>query len=249
MSSANVNTTGSTSAMLPTDVFKGNSYEVVAFGRGQEPVLYQTFGSYQGEWLMLAKDAEHYYVYKDWYGSCSGCDSFEGEFGYDEEVTRERAAKFAEGYRPFIEIPKETMRGLVRNNRLKAVMPANIRDDYSDIDLDGFCADATLQAKIDLGEEVTTADILDAKNQEVKQRALKAFGYERFVAEAHMDEIDRDGENTLLRKGDVVFAFVKDSSTPRRYLLRVPPDMVRVKQAIAWTFNMTEAQYRPLAET
>jgi hypothetical protein len=106
-----------------------------------------------------------------------------------------------------------------------------------------------LAAKLAENVDVTADDILKAPNQELKQRALKLFGYERFVAEVEMEEIHRDGENALLRKGDIVFAYVKDSSTPRRYLLRVPPNSKTVHEAIAWTFNMRPDEYRPLVET
>lgn len=232
--------------------FTGNSYEVVAFANGQDVVLFQTFGSYQGEWLLMAKDAEQFYVYKGYYGSCSGCDSYEAWRNYDSEgPTLSQAKEFVgkDDYHSFIEIPNSTMENLCRNGTLEKVMPANIRTGYSEVDVAGFCKDVTLRIKTDRGMPITVQDILDARNQEIKQKALRVFGYERFVAEADMEEIDVVGEDKLLRKGDVLFAYVKDSSTPRRYLLRVPPNMKRLKEAIAWTFGMTEKQYSPLKET
>lgn len=240
--------------MSQIEMYRGPmGYPLVAGVRGQEVLLYQQFGSYQGEWMMLSRDAEQYYVYKDWYGSCSGCDSYEAaDFGWNsdrEGVPMEQARKFAEDYRPFIEIPRETMRNLVRNGTLGTVLPANINDKYSDVDLPRFTHDMTLSAKLAEDMDVTADDILKAPNQELKQRALKKFGYERFVAEVQMEEIHRDGENSLLKSGDIVFAYVKDSSTPRRYLLRVPPQMTTVHDAIAWTFNMRPADYKPLVET
>ena len=236
-------------------VFTGNRYEIVAFARGQDVVLYTEFGSYQGEWLMMAKDRDQFYVYKGYYGSCSGCDSFEAWRDYgSEDITLTKAKTFldrkdGEDYHSFIEIPNGTMMNLVQNGSLEKVMPKNIRDDYNEVDVGGFCKDVSLRVKTDHDLPITIEDILGARNQEIKQKALRKFGYERFVAEAQMDVIDTDGEDQLLRKGDVLFAYVKDSSTPRRYLLRVPPTMKRLKEAIAWTFNMTEAEYRPIKET
>jgi hypothetical protein len=61
------------------------------------------FGSYQGR--MVAKitvdgeDGPQYIL--DYYGSCSGCDSFEAEFGYrygDNEPTKEDLAAFGQSY-------------------------------------------------------------------------------------------------------------------------------------------------------
>jgi Domain of unknown function (DUF6745) len=45
-----------------------------------------------------------------------------------------------------------------------------------------------------------------------------------------------------------VLAHVKDDSTPRRYFLRVPPDMQTLHEAIARTFKMSSDEYQPLAE-
>lgn len=47
-----------------------------------------------------------------------------------------------------------------------------------------------------------------------------------------------------------VFVSVLDATHPeKRYLLRVPPEMRTVKEAIAWTFKMYKDQYKPVVET
>jgi hypothetical protein len=97
--------------------------------------------------------------------------------------------------------------------------------------------------------EITKEDILACRNQEVKQKALKLYGYERFVEETGSKEIHRTGEDALIDVGGIRFLFVKDSSTDRRYLLRVPDDMERVRQGKAWMFNVREGEYSPLVET
>lgn len=230
-------------------IFEGSGYSIIAWANEEKLVLLQQFGSYQGEWLMLTKAPAEYKVYKGWYGSCSGCDSYEATFSWDQKPTRSAAKDFAKDYPSFIEIPFPTMRNLVEAGTLAKLFPANVRDSYSDISYDEFIGDAQIAVKVEEDIEVTAADILACKNQEIKQSALKRYGYENFVRDANMDEADRDGENALLRKGDIVFAYVKDSSTPRRYLLRVPPQMKTVREAIAWTFNMRPDEYRPLVET
>lgn len=49
---------------------------------GAKVKAFQDFGSYQGDWYALVEyNGETGWVH-GWYGSCSGCDSFEGEFGY-----------------------------------------------------------------------------------------------------------------------------------------------------------------------
>jgi len=55
------------------------SYELALEAAGAKVVAFQEFGSYQGDWLARLDDGR--YVTGS-YGSCSGCDAFEGEFGY-----------------------------------------------------------------------------------------------------------------------------------------------------------------------
>lgn len=237
--------------MSATDTFTGRRYEIVAWARGQLALLYHEFGSYSGQWLLLARDPSHYFLYKDWYGSCSGCDSFEAEF--DDTPTWEKAAAFADGYRPFIEVPVSTMRNVAINGTLLSLMPGNIREDIDgegdDYSLADFAADATGIVFLEEGLPITVDRILVTKNQEVKQRLIKAYGYEAFVRDSGAQVIDTRGKDRLVAVGDVVFLDVKDASTPRRYLLRVPPDMKRVRQAVAWTFDVPENNYNPLVET
>jgi hypothetical protein len=225
--------------------FDGWGYPIIAWANGEKNVLYHQFGSYQGEWLMLTKGDGEYKVYKDSYGSCSGCDAYEAE----SPKSLSEAKKFAEAYKSFIEVPVATMRNLVEAGTLKKIFPANVKDTYSEVSYDEFAADAQIAVKLEENIDVTAADILACKNQEIKQQALKRFGYENFVRDAKMEEIDKDGENSLLKADEIVFAYVKDSSTTRRYLLRVPPTMKTVRQAIAWTFNLRHDEYRPLIET
>ena len=57
------------------------SYENALEAAGAEVELFKSFGSYQGEWWALVKyDGERGWVNGS-YGSCSGCDAFEAEFG------------------------------------------------------------------------------------------------------------------------------------------------------------------------
>lgn len=56
------------------------------------------FGSYQGQLAAKIKyKGETLYII-DYYGSCSGCDAFEGEFGYGDDPTPEQLASFGKPY-------------------------------------------------------------------------------------------------------------------------------------------------------
>jgi hypothetical protein len=60
------------------------SYENALKAAGAEIHTFQQFGSYQGEWwAKVTHNGETGWINGS-YGSCSGCDAFEGEFGYAE---------------------------------------------------------------------------------------------------------------------------------------------------------------------
>lgn len=61
-------------------------YEKALSAAGVKVEAFEQFGSYQGEWWAkcLFPSGDTYFV-TGYYGSCSGCDSFEGEFGYRDE--------------------------------------------------------------------------------------------------------------------------------------------------------------------
>lgn len=61
------------------------SYKQALEAAGAEVLAFQEFGSYQGEWFALVNyNGEKQWI-NGWYGSCSGCDAFEAEFGYGAE--------------------------------------------------------------------------------------------------------------------------------------------------------------------
>jgi hypothetical protein len=236
--------------MSQTEKFEGQSYEVIAWANNQEVLIFEMFGSYQGEWVMISKDESNYYIYKDWYGSCSGCDAYESEMDY-EDVTREKAEKFAESYKPFAIIPKQTAINMVEFGTLRQVMPANVKDGYSDdVDFDKVSEDFSAIVKIDNNIPFKPEEMLKIANQELKQKAIKSFGYDELLKSVKHEKLDSDGENHLLKiDEDLLFASVEDATGDKRYLLRVPPNMQRIKQAIAWTYNMEEGEYNPVKET
>lgn len=62
---------------------------------------FEQFGSYQGDWWAACRYRDEVGWVTGSYGSCSGCDSFQQEFGWnDEEMPdyTERLAAFGLGY-------------------------------------------------------------------------------------------------------------------------------------------------------
>ena len=84
------------------------SYSSALEAAGCTVLEFEQFGSYQGEWLALVDHQGIFGVVEGSYGSCSGCDAFEAEFGWgldDEEGDyQERLADFGETYLPTLPI-------------------------------------------------------------------------------------------------------------------------------------------------
>lgn len=233
---------------MSTTEFEGQRYEIIAWANDQEVIHYTEHGDCEGDWSLCSFKDDNFYFYEGSYGSCSGCDAFESTFVYSENCAKSKAKEFSKGYEADSIVPKETMINLIKNGSLRKILPEQM-DGHGDIDYNDLSKDLVLPIKIKLGLEITTKDILECKNQEIKQKALKAYGYEKFVYDTGAEEIHRDGENFLLKKDEMVFVSLLDSSTSRRYILRVPPNMKRTKQAIAWTFELDEKSYNPLVES
>jgi hypothetical protein len=108
-------------------------------------------------------------------------------------------------------------------------------------------------------ETIQAQEVLNESNSEKRRALLDRMGYEKFLAEAHAEVLDRDtapgGERQLLRvplPGDepLVCVAVRCPSTGRQYMLRVPPTTRTCRQAVAWTAGFEKADdYRPVAET
>lgn len=73
-------------------------------------------GSYQGRLVakLLIAGVEGPRYVLDSYGSCSGCDAYEGEFGYSNDATPEALAEFG---RPYVEA------ALTLDEALTALLP------------------------------------------------------------------------------------------------------------------------------
>lgn len=108
-------------------------------------------------------------------------------------------------------------------------------------------------------ETITSAEILAEQNAEKRRVLLERMGYERFMEQAEArvlnEDQDRGGKRQLLRvemTGDepLVCLSVRDPSTGRQYLLRVPPTTTTCHQAAAWIAGFDNPNdYKPAIET
>lgn len=106
--------------------------EVISKGNNQEEIFYKEYGDCQGDWILITKDKNNFYIYKGYYGSCPGCDHLEDFEGYEDNFwTEEKYKEFCKEYPPFISIDSETFINICKSGMLKTIMPANTRLSYS----------------------------------------------------------------------------------------------------------------------
>jgi len=106
---------------------------------------------------------------------------------------------------------------------------------------------------------VTAERIRKEENAEIRRVMLEHFGFERYLRESKAKRLHEDECGVLWRvnlPGDEPLVMVEVlNSTPepdgsrRTYFLRVPPETARAREGVAWTFGLTEEEYRPLAQT
>jgi hypothetical protein len=80
---------------------------------GAKVIEYKTVGSYQGSWGAIVEYNGVKSLVTGSYGSCSGCDAFEAEFGFGDEPPIEKDGKYYRNYWSDDEITKEEHDSLV----------------------------------------------------------------------------------------------------------------------------------------
>src|ERR1041385_38155 len=70
------------------------SYQKALEAAGAKVIDFKEFGSYQGDWFAFLDDGQ---IVSGSYGSCSGCDAYQAEFGYSDEP-EERGGKYFKGW-------------------------------------------------------------------------------------------------------------------------------------------------------
>lgn len=108
-------------------------------------------------------------------------------------------------------------------------------------------------------ESITVTQIDTETNAEVRRVMMERMGFERYLIESGTKPIHSDDYGDLYRReipGDEPLVMVRViNSTPeadgsfRNYMLRVSPTAKTAREAVAWTFGKSEAEYAPGVET
>jgi hypothetical protein len=106
---------------------------------------------------------------------------------------------------------------------------------------------------------VRVEHIRDEPNAELRRMLLEHYGFDRYLREVGAARLHQDTAGTLWRAevpGDeplvmveVINATPEPDGTRRVYWLRVPPGTRTAREGVAWTFGLSEEQYRPLRES
>jgi len=112
---------------------------------------------------------------------------------------------------------------------------------------------------VDHPKRLTVADIEAETNVEVRRVKMERFGQARFLLATGARALHQDDYGTLYRKevpGEeplqmvrVVNATAELDDSFKDYFIRVPPTMQTAREAVAWTFGKTAAEYDPATET
>lgn len=187
--------------------------------------------------------------------------------GHDEGVMRDHWRALIDAYRTglwiywvcgdeIVVVPRPTLH--VRNGQLHdETGPAAVWPEGPSLwFLDGV---AVTERIVRAPETLTSDEILNERNAERRRIMIERFGFERLIREAAAEVEESTDEGTLYRlrlargadddEGWLVAVEVTCPSTGQTFLLRVPPWMYGVREAIAWTFGMRSRDYRPLRET
>ncbi|GAA4228729.1 hypothetical protein FHR32_008093 [Streptosporangium album] len=107
--------------------------------------------------------------------------------------------------------------------------------------------------------KLTPERIRAQENAELRRVMLEHFGYDRYLAESGATPRHRDETGVLWRIDlpedepvvmvEVVNSTAEPDGTFRKYWLRVPPATRTAREGVAWTFGLSEADYRPDRET
>lgn len=110
-------------------------------------------------------------------------------------------------------------------------------------------------------QKISAREIMNCKNLELRRALLERFGYEKMLNELGGHMIDAEGNYILFKMDfrevnesvklneDVKLLKMKDSSTERWYVLRVPPNVKNCTEAVSWSFNTPVEEYKLEVET
>jgi hypothetical protein len=131
---------------------------------------------------------------------------------------------------------------------------------YSDgLELSLFTHLAGRRVLVPKRETVSLDHIKKQKNIEVRRIMIEHYGPDRFIEETKLVPVKADKFGKLYRcvdEGfeDIVMLQVVDATPTedgkfRHYWLRVPPTVRTPRQAVAWSFRLSENEYHPEVES
>jgi hypothetical protein len=103
-------------------------------------------------------------------------------------------------------------------------------------------------------------DIDAERNVEVRRVMIERYGVQAYIKDIGALEIDRSEWGVLFRKElkddeaivmvEVTNKTAEPDGSYKNYFLRVPPQMMTAKEAVSWTFGISDPrEYRPAVET
>ena len=108
-------------------------------------------------------------------------------------------------------------------------------------------------------EKITVKDIDGERNAEIKRIMVERYGYERFMKDAGGKKVQEDNCGILWSRPlaarefitlvEVVNGTPEPDGSIKHYWLRVPPTVRTAREAVAWTYGLTEKEYKPKIRT
>ena len=106
---------------------------------------------------------------------------------------------------------------------------------------------------------LTPEIIRNERNAELRRIMLEHYGHDRYIVDSGAEPIQQDEAGKLWRvvlandepitMVEVVNSTAEPDGTFNTYWLRVPPHTSTAKEAVAWTFGLTEREYEPQVQT
>ena len=113
-------------ARITRKEFFCSDYSIIAQAKGHQLIWYECYGAYQGTWVMLSRYGDKYYIWKNSYGSCPGCDALQAADLSPNDFRK--IWEFVDGYEPFLVVPVDVALSLVAKGQLGEIFPANERE-------------------------------------------------------------------------------------------------------------------------
>ena len=108
-------------------------------------------------------------------------------------------------------------------------------------------------------KRITVKSIAEQTNAEVRRIMIDKYGTSKYLLASGAKLVHKTARGRLFRtsdKQDELIAMVEvTNSTPesdgsnKKYWLRVPPAINNADEAVAWTFGLEKAEYKPNTET